>query len=358
MKLLLTNLLLLALSAASAAGQTPAADGEATATYVMGEIRSVDTAAGQLTVRAGGADFTVSLSPQTKYLRLAPGEESLSKAQPITLAEVGVGDRVLARGQVSQEQRLVPARQVIVMSKAALAEKQQRDAAEWRRRGIVGRVAAIDAAAKEFTLTTGTAAGEQRVTVAAKGTVVYRRYLPDTVRFTDAAPSSFEQLAVGDQVRALGDRSADGSRFTAEEIVSGSFRVVNGVVTAVDAAAGEVTINDIATRAPLVVRLTRYSLIRRLSPEVIAMIKGDAPAGADAKALVEQLPAIGVADLKVGDTIRVSSTAGADPSRLTAIAVAAGIEPLLAPSQGKRAVNVGGGSLGLSGGALDGIGLP
>ena len=55
------------------------------------------------------------------------------------------------------------------------------------------------------------------------------------------------------------------------------------------------------------------------------------------------------------------STAGKDPSRLTAIAFVSGVEPFLtAPPEGGRREGGGGGlSLGLPGNALDiGIGLP
>ena len=47
------------------------------------------------------------------------------------------------------------------------------------------------------------------------------------------------------------------------------------------------------------------------------------------QAMLEQLPIISLADLKVGDTIIVSSTTGADPSRLTAITLVSGADTLL-----------------------------
>ena len=47
------------------------------------------------------------------------------------------------------------------------------------------------------------------------------------------------------------------------------------------------------------------------------------------QAMLEQLPTISLADLKVGDTIIVSSTTGADPSRLTAITLVSGADTLL-----------------------------
>jgi len=46
--------------------------------------------------------------------------------------------------------------------------------------------------------------------------------------------------------------------------------------------------------------------------------------------LLERQPVISITDLKVGDTIIMSSLQGSDPNQLTAISVVAGIEPLLA----------------------------
>jgi len=45
--------------------------------------------------------------------------------------------------------------------------------------------------------------------------------------------------------------------------------------------------------------------------------------------LLERLPIISINDLKVGDTIIMSSLQGSDPSQLTAISLVTGIEPLL-----------------------------
>jgi len=46
-----------------------------------------------------------------------------------------------------------------------------------------------------------------------------RRYAPDSVKFDDARPAALDQIETGDQLRARGTRSADGSELTAEEIV-------------------------------------------------------------------------------------------------------------------------------------------
>jgi hypothetical protein len=76
--------------------------------------------------------------------------------------------------------------------------------------------------------------------------------------------------------------------------------------------------------------------------------------------MLERLPTIAIADLKVGDTIIVSSTQGVDPARLTAIALVSGADTLLTmlaprPAAG-QAPNP---AAGLGGGGISfGIGLP
>ena len=80
--------------------------------------------------------------------------------------------------------------------------------------------------------------------------------------------------------------------------------------------------------------------------------------------MMERLPTVALADVKLGEMIVVSSTKGADPTRLTAISLLSGAEPLLTmiaasqPQQasGQSAPNPAGG-LGNSG-IQFGIGLP
>jgi hypothetical protein len=250
------------------------------------------------------------------------------------------------------------------------------------------------------------------VVITASDTVKFRRYAPDSVKFDDAKASSFAELKAGDELRALGERSADGTHFTPEEIVTGSFRMVAGTVTSVNAAAGEITIKNLQNSQPLTVVVNKDSMLRRVPPEMAQMLATFAqrraaaqaagpgaatsgtPAGAqpgqggatspdgqrrfpgagggpggegggarmrggDIQEMFEQrFTPITIADLKPGDAIAVSSTTGATPARVTAIRLAAGIEPLLqARPQGQSGPNRQSPSMALPG--LDlGIGLP
>jgi hypothetical protein len=64
--------------------------------------------------------------------------------------------------------------------------------------------------------------------------------------------------------------------------------------------------------------------------------------GVDFQEILERLPAITLAELKPGDMIIVSSTAGAEPGRVTAIAVVSGVEPLLNAMQARQAARPAG----------------
>ncbi|HEU4932518.1 MAG TPA: hypothetical protein VFT48_10580, partial [Pyrinomonadaceae bacterium] len=366
---------------------------------------SIDAAAKQLTIKTdAGSMVMVSLSDKTTYKKLAPGEQSLTNATDLTFADLAEGDRVMARGTVSADQKSVPALQIIVMTKGDLAKKQEAERLEWRRRGILGVITALKPDTKEITISNRTMAGTQAVVIPVGDKTEMRRYAPDSIKFSDAKPSNFTELKVGDQLRALGDRTEDPLRFNPQKVVTGSFRTVGGVVSAVNPATGEIQIKELEKKTPLTIVIKQDAVLRRFPTEMGAMGGfgrpggggGAAPAGGGAGGgggqaqqgaqqrpqgaggpgggpggprpgggfnindMLERLPTISIADVKVGDTIIVSSTQGADPSRLTAISLISGADSLLAmlaprPAAG-QAPNP---AAGLGGSGISfGIGLP
>jgi hypothetical protein len=54
--------------------------------------------------------------------------------------------------------------------------------------------------------------------------------------------------------------------------------------------------------------------------------------GGDIGQMLDRLPAIHLTDLKAGDAVMVSTTMGSDPTKVTAIMLLAGVEPLLTAS--------------------------
>jgi hypothetical protein len=384
---------------ASHAAQAQATDPAITDKHAIGEVKNIDAAAKQLTIQTdAGSMVTVSLTDKTTYKRLAPGEQSLTTAVDVTFADLAEGDRVWARGNVAEDRKSVPAAMVVVMTKTDLAKKQDAERAEWRRRGILGVITALKPETNEITISNRTMAGTQTVVIPVTDETEMRRYAPDSIKFGDAKPSNFGELKVGDQLRALGDRTEDPLRFKPEKIVTGSFRTVGGVVTAVDPATGEVKINELQKKTPLTIVIKQDAVLRRFPADMGVMGRGPGGGGPGAPGagappaqgqgqparpqgggpggpggggprpgggfnineMLERLPTISVADVKVGDTIIVSSTQGVDPSRLTAIALVSGADTLLAmlaprPQPGQTAPNP---AAGLGSGISFGIGLP
>ncbi|HEY0408165.1 MAG TPA: hypothetical protein VGC89_20675, partial [Pyrinomonadaceae bacterium] len=261
-------------TAGSSTAATQSTDAGVTPNGVIGEVKTIDLPAKMMTVKTdAGSLVLVMLNDATIYMRVPPGEKTLDKAAKIVATDVGLGDRVFARGKMANDRKSVPARVVVVMTKADIAQKQERDRAEWQRRGIVGVISALNMETKEVTVTMRGRGPAQAVVINASApNVTFRRYAPDSIKFSDAKASSFTELKVGDQVRALGEKSTDGTRFIPEEIVSGSFRTLGGPVVAVNAAANEVKINDMVTKQPFTISIRPDSVMRRIPPEMAAMM--------------------------------------------------------------------------------------
>lgn len=347
---------------------TPPNDPAITAISVLGTVTEIKKDLRQVVVTtAAGTQVTVTLSDTTEFMRIPPGEKTKDKFIKITEADFGQGDSVFARGRMSQDRTAMPAREFYVMSKGDIAQKRDRDREQWRARGIAGTVTVLNADAKEITIESRTPEGPKPIVISTTGETKFRRYAPDTVLFSDAKPSSLAELKAGDQLRALGTRSTDGSRFNPEEIVFGSFQTIGGSITEIDAAKQELKVTDSQSKQPITIVVSKDSVMRRLTPELLAALAPQTappasapPAGAkpanapapkgsgDLQEMFDQLPVVKLEELKAGDAILVSSTKGADANRLTAIAVVTGVGPLLqnTPAGRGAAVSLGAMSLG------------
>lgn len=362
-------------SAAAPAGNGAIRPGQE---QLIGEVTSIDAASGLMIIKTdAGKSVSVEGGDETVYLRIAPGERTLDKAARITRADVAVGDRVLVRGgaQAAADGQPVRPRQLVVMSRQAIVGAQERDREDWRRRGLNGRIVALNPEKQELTVSVRSREGAQEVIVNASGNTRVLRYAPDSVSRDNAQPSSFAELKVGDQLRARGDRSEDGTRFTPEEIIAGSFTRTRGTVVASDAARGEVTIKDEQTGKTLTVVFGKNSTLRRVPPEFVETLaqrraereqrraaagnsgegqqgrrrenraggnpderergarpgrRGGFGGGGGGGQMFENLPAITIADLKTGDVVMVTGTpTAADASRITTITLVAGDAALM-----------------------------
>jgi hypothetical protein len=249
------------------------------------------------------------------------------------------------------------------MSKSDVASLQQKDQEDWKKRGTTGTVTAVDAVAKTATIKVG----PRTFTVQPSAKTTVFHYSLDSARFADAKPTTFADIKVGDQMRVLGNKSEDGATILAEKIVSGSFRQLAATISSVNAQTGELLVKDLATKKPLTIKVETDSTMRKLPDGLANMLarryapggqqqgqtpeagRGGPPDGAtrgmgpgrgpggggrggDMNQMLDNLPAVQIADLKPGDAIMVSTTQGSDPGRVTAIMLLAGVEPLLTAS--------------------------
>ncbi len=321
-----------------------------TALSVMGVVSELKSDTRQVIVTtAAGSQVAVTLSDRTVYMRIPPGEKTKDKFIKIAPTDFAAGDSVFARGRMSDDRKNMPALEFYVMSKGDIAEKKERERSEWSKRGIAGTVSAVNAETKEITVDARTPEGPEPIVVATTGDTKFRRYAPDSVRFSDAQPGSFADLKVGDQLRALGTKNADGSRFTPEEIVTGSFQTISGTITEINAEKQEIKIKDLQSQQPITIAVTKDSSMRKLTPEMVAALTAPAKTGGDLQEMFDQLPAFTLAELKAGDSIVISSTKGTDPARVTAIAVVSGAGPLLQNKQAARTTASSLGAMSLGG---------
>jgi hypothetical protein len=237
---------------------------------VVGEAASVVPAEHKVVVnKDGGGQVAVTFDDKTALLRALPGAKTLEGATPVQPQEIAAGDRLLCRGTLDAAGGALAANRIVVMARGDVEARRKKEQEDWQKRGIAGVVSAVDPAAKEFSVRSGAGPTAKTLVVETGGAGVgFRRYAPTSVRFSDAKPGTFTDLAVGDQVRVLGNRSADGGRVTAEQVVSGAFKVVRGVVAEVDAAKGTVSVRE-GEKAIVTVAVSPETLMRRLPPMMV-----------------------------------------------------------------------------------------
>jgi hypothetical protein len=346
---------------------------QAPATNTVGVVTKIDAEAKQLVLKTdAGAEVSITLQPTANFRRVAPGENDLRNAAAIAMTDINPGDRVLARGRTSEDQKSVTATLVVVMSQADIAKKQASERADWDKRGVIGVVTAVSPS--DIAINVRGASGARALIITPAPNAQIRRYAPDSTKFSDAKPSTLAEIRTGDQVRALGDKNDDGSKMTALEIVSGSFRELAATILSIDAAKGELRVNDLATKKPVILKINSDSSLRKLPAPMAQMLAarnrppdpGAARAGAapegrggngegrgggrggrgsgDLTQMLDRIPKVTLADLKTGDAIIVLSAVGSS-DQLTAITMLAGVEPILT-KPGTREMELGAWSLG------------
>jgi hypothetical protein len=223
----------------------------------------------------------------------------------------------------------------------------------------------VDPATGTITLTSGT----KKITINTSGKTEFKRFAGDSVQYSDAKASTLADIHPKDQLQAKGTKSADGTSVQAEEVVSGAFENLSGVIATLDPATGTITLRDLATKKMVTVDVTKNANLRKLDMMTATMFAqrtsggagagggprgggggagaggpgaygggaagGDAgsarrSAGSDLSQMINRQPAIALADLRKGDALMiVASEPTPGASTLTAVTVLAGVEPIL-----------------------------
>jgi hypothetical protein len=283
---------------------------------------------------------------------------------------------------------------VILMKSTAIAQTHAAQEAAWTRGGG-GIVKSVDPSAGSIVISSGL----HNVTVTTTPATIVRRYSGSSVRFEDAAKSDLASIRPGDQLRVRGTRSPNGTTIAADEIVTGGFKNYSGLLTAVDPAAGTVTLKDLATKKVVTVAVTPNSDVRRLPPNAAAMIAarmrgaagapgaggpggqrpgGAAPASAEAgqqgamagarragmdlSQMLSRLPTETIAGLKPGDAVMIVATSPSEQSsQSSAVTLLTGVEPILTAAPAGQGMTLSPWSMGGAGsetGAMGDAGGP
>lgn len=361
---------------------TPTSQGAQTNAAVAKSIGTIKAINGNLITLAPeiGPEITANVEPNASIKRLMPGAIDLKNATSIQLQDLQVGDKVRVRGFASADSKSISALEVLVISSAVVAAVSDRIRQDWQKRGLGGLVSALDSSTGTVSLSVMGFGGKRTIAVHSSPKTVFRRYAPDSVKFEDASPSSLAEIHPGDQLRARGERSADGTEFAAEEIVTGSFRNVAGTVNSVDTSAGTVTIQDVLSKKTVQVKVTPDSQLHQLPAEMAqrmaarlkASIAGSMPVGMpgagaassgqngagagvatrgssagtpgasgggmgggrtggapDIQQMLNRLPVVALTDLHKGDAIMLVTTQGTPSNPSTAITLLSGVEAIL-----------------------------
>jgi hypothetical protein len=328
-----------------------------------------------LTVKAdAGAVYAVQVPADAVLLRIAPGAKDLSAAEKIAFTGLAVGDRALVRPDPDAAGPAITALRVVAIKQSDLAQKQQKERAEWQG----GLVKSVDASSGTILLSTGAGAMAKTIAVHTGKATVLKRYAPASVSIDAATVAPIDAIQPGDQLQVRGQKNADNTEIAAVEVYSGAFRNISGPITAIDAAGATFVVKDLATKKSVTIHVTAEAQMRRLPDRMAQMLamrlKGgaammggaatggqgpwgggappsSAPGGQrggsgvggpgagggqwpaagggppDLQQMLNRAPVIQLTDLVKGEVVMLVATGNA--TEVSAIKLLAGVEPLL-----------------------------
>jgi len=369
-------------------------------TYFSGDVASINAKTLSITTKTGVVELAIT--EKTSFKKVSAETRSLTTASAGALGDVVAGDQVTVSALQATDGKTMNARTVYFVTKADIAAKNAKDVAEWQKRGIAGKITAVNAQTSEITVEIRSLTGSTAIMVTPKADAKFIRYAPDSEKFDEAKPSSIAEVKVGDTIRALGDRNTEGTTMTAETVLTGAFQTVAGTIVSTDPAKSEIVIKDLATNKDVTVALGNTSVMKKFPAEMAERMAGmqagaaaggpggvqivrpptqagqgpppagagqgqpggngprgmGRPGGGGIDAMLDGFPNVALADLKAGDMIAVSSTKGTTPDRIRAIKLLAGVEPFIRMAQAQAGRSGGGRGVDINIPGLDGIGFP
>ena len=380
---LIKAIILASLSLGGVAVATPSpAQTAGTIAKRIGVIKAINGSSLTLTPESG-PEVAVAVAPSAKLARLNPGSKDLS---PIQLTDLQPGDQIRVRGYASADGASLNCLEVIVITHAAVAAVSDQIRQDWQKRGLGGLVDSVDAGSGKVSLSVPGFSGKKSVLVHTSAATTIYRYAADSPKPEDAKRTDLQGIKVGDQLRVRGNRNADGTEVTAEEIYTGVFPKFVGTIKSVDVNTGTLSITDLATKKTVQMKVTTDSQLHKIPPEMAqrfaARLKGNMPAGVpgtggapprpasgnatpaaaaggaagpgngtnagpggpptgmagaraggagDFQSIVNRLPSSKLADLNLqkGDAVVVLTTEGTPSSDPTTITLLSGVEPIL-----------------------------
>jgi hypothetical protein len=343
---------------------------------LIGTVEKVDAAGKVLAVKPDKTDQTaVKFDDKTQFLRIPAGETDTKKATRAAAGDVSVGDRVIARMREGEDGK--PAVFLYFSKQAELAQRKEKTAEEWKN-GVSGLADSVDQAGKKIVITVRGAGPAKSVALDLSSNILdVTRFSPETGK---NEPSTLASIRQGDQVTVIGQKNADMTAIKVDAITSGFYKTLPVQIKSIDTAAGQIMAMDVASKKPITISIgsdsvlkrlddaTAQQLARRLNPTIQAGGRGGrgGGAGADAGAapvaipgaapdaaaggrggrgggrpldlgkVVDQAPIITLADLKPNEPIVVFGAATDDLSKLRALRLISGVDPILraAPQNG------------------------
>ncbi len=341
----------------------PAMFGQAP-TRILGSITAIDGS--HFTVKtAAGEVHQFDIPSSAPIRRIEPGQTSLTNAVTIPLSDLAVGDRLLVLLGANSNGGAPQASEVIAIKHEDVVKQQEQQPQAWGE-GVGGLVKSVDPSSGDIVLAAGAGLAAKSVTIHTTSSTILKRYAPASVSYAQAKPAPISDIHPGDQLMARGTKNADGTELTAQEVVSGSFRNISGLITSIDAAGQTITVKDLLTKKPVTIHITPEAQMRQLPERMAQLIatrlNGQAPGGTaggrgvrpengggasggegtrrggpgmaqgarggmSPQQILSRAPEIKLGDLQKNEAVMLVATQGT--AEVTAITLIAGVEPLL-----------------------------